>query len=147
MKTPTLRQLIVSLADVQRVHLASALLESGSARQSRERHEAYRIGTILHVLRFELSAREPVDRRSTEATCRADRYIEHLLDNFFDTRELGGINAHPKPRHRVTASWLRPSRGGGDAAPAVGSWRRAPLASLDGTQRATPARPPRDNDA
>lgn len=110
MKTSTLRQLIASLADTQHVHLTSALLETDSARQSRERHRAYRIGVILDAIRFELSARGSADRRSKGIACRADHYIEHLLEDFFETQQLGGIRKPsvsrrrgPKP-NRMTAT-------------------------------------------
>lgn len=101
MKTSTLRQLLESLTEVRYYHLASTLLESDPARQSRDRDRAYRVGAILDAIRFELSAREACDARPQDAARRAEHYLQRLLEDFLALGDLEGVQpshaADPDP--------------------------------------------------
>lgn len=101
MKTSTLRQLVDSLTDVRHYHLASALLESDPERQSRERDQAHQAGAVLDAIRFELSARDARNGRTTDAALHADGYLHRLLADFLG---LGDLGEPPRPNAGIAST-------------------------------------------
>lgn len=105
MKTLTLQRLMVSFEETRHHHIAAALLETDPGRQSCARRLAYRAAAMLDAIHFELLAREQGSGRTVVEARRADRYLQHLLEEFLDMRELiGGL---PEPALAVEPSRAR----------------------------------------
>lgn len=126
MKTLTLQRLMVSFEETRHYHIAAALLETDPDRQSCARRLAYRAAAVLDAIHFELLAREEGSGRTVVETRRADRYLQHLLEEFLDMREPTG--GSPEPALAMGTS--RPRLG--HAAPAAIAFAgRSPPAPAD----------------
>ncbi|MGH8192512.1 MAG: hypothetical protein ACREP2_13835 [Rhodanobacteraceae bacterium] len=106
MKTSTLQHLVDSLTGVRQHHLASALLESDPAHQSRELDQADKVGAVLDAVRFELAARDAPSGRMTDVARRAEHYLQRLLADFLEPGEREETPPTASPAALATAPGL-----------------------------------------